>query len=422
MKIECRMINTKQKHMNIQRYFIALLLMFLMPQITILFGQKIYIDENISYWNDINNEVHINHNVFFDEDSGYVMMEISFLGDKMYTDYDFVYELHNSYHTLDIEESDTISITDNIVAIKSNKIFANFQFSKERKTDLLVFRVINKKTGIDYNYDLPFIDDYNFSTDGLIFYEQDSITPILSSFINANHTISLKSINDHNSPVFVYYYSQYFDEAVPPMVIEDQRAAKQLAIDSVFTVQLNEPFTLQNEGLYFFQKDSSSADGIGIRVQDPYFPLVKTINRILEPLIYISTRSETEAIRNAPDPRQAFEDYWMKLVKIPNVATSTVKKFYDRVEAANFLFTNFEEGWKSDMGMIYIVYGPPNDVYKSEEIIDWVYNRDLTMPVIRFSFYKVKNVFTDQHYTLLRKKNYDKNWLKSVELWRDGKK
>lgn len=416
------MINTTQKQMNIHRYFIALLLMFLMPQITIVFGQKIYIDENISYWNDINNEVHINHNVFFDEDSGYVMMEISFLGDKMYTDYDFVYELHNSYHTLDIEESDTISIKDHIVAIKSNKIFANFQFSKERKTDLLVFRVINKKTGIDYNYDLPFIDDYNFSTDGLIFYEQDSITPILSSFINADHPITLKSINEYNKPIFVFYYSQYFDEAVPPMIIEDQRAAKELVIDSVFSVQLGEIFTLQNEGLYFFQKDSSSADGISLRVQDPYFPLAKTFDRVLEPLIYISTRSETDAIRNAADPRQAFEDYWIKLVKIPDVASGTVKKFYDRVEAANFLFTNFEEGWKSDMGMIYIVYGPPNDVYKSEEIIDWVYNRDLTMPVIRFSFYKVKNVFTDHHYTLLRKKNYDKNWFKSVELWRDGKK
>jgi len=366
--------------------------------------------------------VRINHHVFFDEDMGHVMMEISFLGDKMYSDYDFVYELHNSYHTLDIATSDSLSIKDHIVAIKSNKIYVNFQFPKERKTDLLVFKVINKKTGIDYVYDIPFIDDYNFSTDGLIFYEQDSITPILSSFINVDYPVSLKSINEHDQPVFVYYYSQYFDEAIPPWIIEDKRAAKELVIDSTFSVQLNEPFTLKKEGLYFFQKDSTSANGISIRVQDPYFPLVKTFDKVLEPLIYISTRTETDAIRNAADPKQAFEEYWLNLVKIPNIASSTVKKFYDRVEAANFLFTNFEEGWKSDMGMIYIVYGPPNDVYKSEEIIDWVYNRDLTMPVIRFSFYKVKNVFTDHHYTLLRKKNYDKNWFKSVELWRDGKK
>jgi GWxTD domain-containing protein len=157
-------------------------------------------------------------------------------------------------------------------------------------------------------------------------------------------------------------------------------------------------------------------------VQDKFFPLAKTFDAVLDPLIYISTRTETEKIRSASNPRQAFEDYWIDMVKIPNLATSTVRQYYERVAAANYLFTTFEEGWKSDMGLIYIVYGPPNDVYKSEEIIDWVYNQDLSMPNIRFSFYKVKNVFTDHHYTLLRKKSYDKNWFKSVELWRDGKK
>jgi GWxTD domain-containing protein len=146
------------------------------------------------------------------------------------------------------------------------------------------------------------------------------------------------------------------------------------------------------------------------------------MDKILEPLIYISTRSETEAIRSAPNPREAFEQYWIDLVKIPSLASSTVREYYNRVESANYLFTNFKEGWKSDMGLIYIIYGPPNDVYKSDEIIDWVYNRDLSIPTVRFSFYKVKNVFTDQHYTLLRKKTYDKNWFKSVELWREGKK
>ena len=291
-----------------------------------------------------------------------------------------------------------------------------------QKTDLAIFKIINKKTGIDYVYDIPFIEDYNYSTDGLILYNNDGETPYLKNFIRKGTPMRIKSVNDHSDPVFVFYYSQYFDEAVPPMIIEDNRAAKGLVIDSTFTVPLNETFTLPNEGLYFFQKDSSSADGVSIRVQDQYFPLVKSFDKVLEPLIYISTRTETDQIRNAASKQDAFEKYWINMVKVPAVATSTVSKFYDRVEAANFLFTNFEEGWKSDMGMIYIIYGPPNDIYKSEEIIDWVYNRDLTMPVVRFSFYKVKNVFTSDHYTLLRKKNYEKNWFKSVELWRDGKK
>ncbi len=385
-------------------------------------AQKIYIDENISYWYNVSNEIHINHNVFFEGDSAHLYLEITFDQGKLFDDYNFIYELHKSYHTLDILASDTLNIEDHIIAIKSNKIFAYLKLPRNDKTDIAIIKVINKKTGIDYNYDIPFIEDYNFSTDGLVFYNAEGTTPYLNSFINKEQTFQLKSIHGFEGPVYVFYYAQYFDEGVPPMIIKDRSISKELKIDSVFSVQTNDPFMLKKEGLYFFQKDSSSANGIGIRVQDPYFPLVKTFDKVIEPLIYISTRSETDAIRNARNPNEAFEAYWLKLTKIPSLASSTVRKYYERVEAANYLFTNFEEGWKSDMGLIYIIYGSPNDVYKSEEIIDWVYNRDLTMPVVRFSFYKVKNVFTAHHYTLLRKKNYDKNWFKSVELWRKGKK
>lgn len=408
--------------MNIYKQTFKLILIILLFSNGKSFGQKVFIDENIRYWYNVTNEVHINHNVFFEEDSAHLYLEFIFNQGKIFDDYHFIYELHESYHTLDIVNSDTLDIKKYIIAINSNKISTYFTLPRSNKTDIAIIKVINKNTGIDYVYDIPFIEDYNFSTDGLIFYNEDGKTPYLNSFINKQQSIQIKSISNFTDPIYVFYYSQYFDEAVPPMIIEDDRAAKELIIDSVFTIQQNDPFVFRSEGLYFFQKDSSSANGIGIRVQDLYFPLTKTFDAVLEPLIYISTRSETDGIRNAPNPKEAFEQYWINLIKIPSLATATVSKYYERVEGANYLFTNFEEGWKSDMGLIYIIYGPPNDVYKSEEIIDWVYNRNLTMPVIRFSFYKVKNVFTNQHYTLLRKKNFDKNWFKSVELWRDGKK
>lgn len=401
---------------------LKILLIILLFTANIVAGQKIYIDENIAYWNNVNNEIHVNHNVFFENAVAHLYLEIIFNNDASIDKYDYTYELHESYHTLNIHEFDTLDIQKYIIARKSNSIFCKIELPRDNNTDIAIIRIINKKTGIDYTYDIPFIEDYNFSSDGLIIFNNDGTIPHLKSFLSKHESIQIKSINEFSNPVFVYYYAQYFDEAVPPMIIEDKRAAKKLVIDSTFTVQIDDPFILNKEGLYFFQKDSSSANGISIRVQDQFFPLVKTFDKVLEPLIYISTRTETDEIRNAVNQQEAFEKYWINLVKVPSLATSIVRLYYDRVEAANYLFTSFEEGWKSDMGLIYIIYGPPNDVYKSEEIIDWVYNRDLTMPVVRFSFYKVKNVFTDHHYTLLRKKNYEKNWFKSVELWRDGKK
>ncbi len=408
--------------MKIHKITILLFLCLTIFSAKELLGQKVFIDENIKYWYGVNTDLHLNHNLFADRDSTYIILEVNFNNGKLFDDYHYISELHKSYHVLEIQQKDTIDIRNHVIAIKANKIFVKLTMPIAAGSDLALIRLTDKKTGIDYVYDIPLIKGYNFSSDGLIFYNEDGETPYLDDFASIQQTLSLKSVNEYTRPVFCFYYSHYFDEALPPMVEEDTRAGKDLVIDSVFMVSLNQPLTFTKEGLYFFQKDSSSSDGLAIRVQDSFFPLVKTIDQILAPLIYISTRTETDRIRNSPNPRQAFEEYWINMVKIPNLATSSVRQYYERVEAANYLFTTFKEGWKTDMGLIYIVFGPPNDVYKSEEIVDWVYNQDLTMPTIRFSFYKVKNVFTDHHYTLLRKKNYDNTWFKSVENWRKGKK
>jgi GWxTD domain-containing protein len=399
-----------------------LLTILLIPVVLASWGQKAFIDENIGYWYNIHSDLHLEHQVFVNENTVHLLLDIRFNNGKIYDDYHFNYELHRSYHTLDIWKSDTIDIKDHIIGIEAGKVFVKLELPFDEKLDLAIFRMTDKKTGIDYVYDVPLIQDYNFSTDGLTLYEEDGTTPHLQPFVSINQPLILTSILPYFSAVHCFYYSHQFDEAVPPMVIEDQRAAKSLTIDSVFSVRLDEKFTLRKEGLYFFQKDSTTANGIAIRVQNEHYPLAKTFENVLAPLIYISTRSETDQIRSAPNQKEAFENYWIELVKIPKLASSTVRQYYEGVEGANFLFTSYKEGWKSDMGLIYTIYGPPNDVYKSEEIIDWVYNQDLTMPNIRFSFYRVKNVFSEHYYKLLRKKNYDKNWFKSVELWRKGKK
>lgn len=229
------------------------------------------------------------------------------------------------------------------------------------------------------------------------------------------------SIVSNDKPLFGFHYSFEFDEAVPPMITDEKKGGPGFKADSIFIVNAGDVISFNKQGLYYFQKDSSSSKGISIRVQDKYYPLVKTFDEILTSLIYISTSAETSAIRTATNPKEAFDRFWINNVKVPSLASATVARYYDRVESANYLFTSFKEGWKTDMGLIYIIFGPPNDVYKSEELLEWVYNQDPTMPNLRFSFFKVKNVFTDDHYSLMRKKTYDKVWFKSVELWRTGK-
>ena len=93
--------------------FTSFLIIF--ATIGIGYGQKIFIDENISYWYNVNNDVHMNHNIYFEGDSAYLYLEIDF-NDKLFDDFHYMIEYHESYHKLDIDQADTIIIQDHIIA------------------------------------------------------------------------------------------------------------------------------------------------------------------------------------------------------------------------------------------------------------------------------------------------------------------
>ncbi|MPN51542.1 hypothetical protein SDC9_199190 [bioreactor metagenome] len=85
---------------------------------------------------------------------------------------------------------------------------------------------------------------------------------------------------------------------------------------------------------------------------------------------------------------------------------------------ANRLFTSYTEGWQTDRGMIYIVFGPPNIVYRSDDTESWIYGEENNFFSITFTFNKVKNIFCDNDYILQRAPVYKDNWFRAVDIWR----
>jgi hypothetical protein len=95
-----------------------------------------------------------------------------------------------------------------------------------------------------------------------------------------------------------------------------------------------------------------------------------------------------------------------------------IKLYYNRVMDANRFFTSYLEGWKTDRGIIYIIYGPPNVVYKGRNVEGWVYGEDKNMLSINFTFRKLDNPFTDNDYSLTRSPAYKDGWYIAVDNWR----
>ena len=100
-------------------------------------------------------------------------------------------------------------------------------------------------------------------------------------------------------------------------------------------------------------------------------------------------------------------------------AKEIIRNYYQQVEKANILFTNYKEGWKTDQGMVYIIFGLPTSVNESQETEEWIYNNETLK--VKFTFDKLGNLFTDKHYDLVRKENYDKVWFRMVDSWRKGR-
>lgn len=59
-----------------------------------------------------------------------------------------------------------------------------------------------------------------------------------------------------------------------------------------------------------------------------------------------------------------FVDFWKQRDPTPNTAKNEVmEEYYKRIGYANRYFsTSFRDGWETDMGMVYVTLGPPDDI------------------------------------------------------------
>ncbi len=408
-----------------QRFIALLFVLFFVFFSHNIKAQRSFSELNIAYYYNIMGETKLDYRAFFDDDSTRIFIQIlinepdSTLGPLDI--FNIQWSVQNSYTEGGIQLRDTLK-TDNLLGHDGSKWIFHLSLPAEQTGRVMVIQLIRKGSDIKYSYDINLDKTLNYSNADLLMYTAKGDLPLITHFINETDTVRIKSVSNYDGPLYAYFYDKDFGPAKPPMVTEKRKVVKELKVKEIIKIEPDHPVRLAKRGFYFIQKDTTTLEGITIRVEDAYFPLFKTIDKIILPLIYISTGTETKTIRNAADPMAAFEAYWLKLAKTPDAASATMKKFYFNVEASNFYFTNYKEGWKTDPGMIYLIFGQPDEVYKSRETMDWIYNRNLSLPIIRFTFIKIKNIFSDDHYSLMRKKNYDRVWFKAVELWRQGKR
>ena len=118
---------------------------------------------------------------------------------------------------------------------------------------------------------------------------------------------------------------------------------------------------------------------------------------------YIIAKEEEQAFLNlssTSEKEKFIEEFWLKRDPTPNTPRNEFKEIYfQRIEIANKLLRGSKPGWLTDRGMIYILFGPPNDVEdfpmgitsedKPTEI--WIYNNLPNKPELRLEFIDYTN-------------------------------
>jgi len=218
-------------------------------------------------------------------------------------------------------------------------------------------------------------------------------------------------------------YCDSFNIPEPPYMFENNYGRK-LVADSVFTPELLDAdrhlfsTTLSREGLYFFTATSDSSLGFTILCTDQAYPDVNSHKAMAEPIRYISTQKEYKRIVESENVTAAIEEFWLGVGKQEDHTRNLIRRYYTRVQIANTLFTSHTEGWKTDRGMIYIVYGPPTIVYRNSTSESWIYGEENNYFSITFNFKKMQNRFSDNDFVLERTPVYKDNWFRAVDVWR----
>jgi len=284
----------------------------------------------------------------------------------------------------------------------SGKIIVKLTFKKPEE-NLLVVKVF--KEDAFYYYDIPLKNGY-LPYPNIFPIDQDGL-PIFENYLNTSNF----SWSGGNA-FYTMRYVENFSLADPPMG-EMKPLAPSTLPDSSF--QFSNNMHLTDNYFYVFRQDSNALSSVTVLKTSPYYPELKLLNELSSSLQYILNEPEKKGLKNSKNLKESFDSFWMKTYVTKFRARNAIRNYFNWVEQANKLFTDFKQGWKTDRGMIYIVYGLPDEVYRTDGEEEWYYDDGPA-----FEFTVIPTYFSPRTYGLRRRVEFEESWFEFIAAIRRG--
>lgn len=122
---------------------------------------------------------------------------------------------------------------------------------------------------------------------------------------------------------------------------------------------------------------------------------VNDLDKAVEQIVYIAKPSEMNHIEDAEtreEKTKRFVEFWQQKDPTPGTEQNEVfEEYFRRIAYANEHFKHYQEGWRTDMGMVFVTLGPPNNVERHPFEFD-------TKPYEVWDYYDINKrfVFVDE--------------------------
>ncbi|TAG87615.1 MAG: GWxTD domain-containing protein [Bacteroidetes bacterium] len=355
-------------------------------------------------------------------------LEVTRLAEKenistLLSEFSFAYGLLPNYNAREYIQTEKLKFAYNQIEYKDGNYRFNFCVAKKPTLSVvLVMEITDTRNNDKLVQDMVVFFTITKIREKYGLFDKNGKYLHFSKFFLNKDTFQIRDLTNGSKELFVRYFSQDFEAALPPMATQPRLGAKDMKVDSSFKITSHSPIHFSKKGLYLVQDDTTSYYGLTVYVSDRKYPKLSKVNDLIEPLIYITTQEERQQLQNTQEIKKEMDKLWLKLSQgNTRLAKFVIKNYYQRVKYSNQYFTTYKEGWKTDMGMIYIIYGAPNRIVRNNEAEYWFYTQNSNFAEIKFTFAKKPNQFTDDHYNLLRFPDYEQVWYPVVEQWRTGK-
>lgn len=330
------------------------------------------------------------------------------------------YEMYSSYTNTQIQDSATIYLK--LSKTKGNAPLASFIHVKIKKGTSCILAVevldmYSKHSAINI-MGVKKMDDYSRQNYTASYMNHQTI---FDSNVSADDTIFVEYKNPNLQKMFVSYYKRRFPLSLPPHIVAETDSL--LYKPDTTSVR---PYTQSLEarqpqvGYYLYRCDTTVKEGFGLATFYKNFPFTKKPYELVDPLQYITTKKEFQKLKTQTNIKETLDSFWLKFGGTPDKSRELIRIYYNRVLYANLYFSAHTEGWRTDRGMIYLIYGPPYSVSRTDKQEVWNYSENRNSSSASFTFNKVDNPLTENYYVLKRMAQYQSSWQDAVMSWRSG--